>query len=303
MINELSIRNRNFSEKTKDNSKSLFNYNDEYDSIEQLSNKLTQLTYKSKKSNNNKKINLKIKIKNPHKLTKNSIRFRNGNGSEFYNVKNCYTNYNKFAPFISTCSSTKEIKKSFNTFLELNQNNILNDINDTFFIPIQQEYNLKRYDSFNLENKIYKLEKKCDSLKNLNEVSEQNSRNYKMENHKYKSFYIEKKFENNNILIEKKDIKISIDYMKKVINKLNEETKNYNINIKKYSNEILKMKNEIINLNTLIPQYINENNNYKGIIILLNKKLKELRKELIQIYEKKFKMGKNLQTLRNSFKK
>ena len=236
MINELSIRNRNFSEKIKDNSKSLFNYNDEYDSIEQLSNKLTQLTYQSKKSNNNKKINLKIKIKNPHKLTKNPIRLTNGNAKEFYNIKQYKNKNNKIAPFISTCSSTKEIKNSFNTLLDcnLNQKDIINDINDSIIIPIKQECELKRHNSSHLLNKVKTLEKKCNSLKDLNSITQKTNKNIKMESNRYKSFYIEKKFENNNISNEINEIKISIDYIQKTIDKVNIQTKNYNDIIEKY---------------------------------------------------------------------
>ena len=63
------------------------------------------------------------------------------------------------------------------------------------------------------------------------------------------------------------------------------------------------MKNEINNLNQFNNNLTNETKNYKTVIILLNKKLNELRKELIYIYEKKFKMGNNLLTVSTVFKK
>ena len=124
-----------------------------------------------------------------------------------------------------------------------------------------------------------------------------------MESNRYKSFYIEKKFENNNISNEINEIKISIDYIQKTINKINIQTKNYNDKIEKYKNDILLMKNDIITLNQLNSNLTNETSNYRSVILLLNKKLSELKKELIFIYEKKFKMGKNLLTVYTTFKK
>ena len=63
------------------------------------------------------------------------------------------------------------------------------------------------------------------------------------------------------------------------------------------------MKNEINNLKHYNSNLTNETKNYKTVIILLNKKLNELRKELIYIYEKKFKIGNNLLTVSTVFKK
>ena len=307
MINGFSFRQRGNSLKLKDNPKSLFNYYDEYNSMEQLSNKLSQLTYNDKniKSKIKNLKNLKIKIKNPHKLRKIPIRLRNGNGKEFYNIKQYKNKNNKIAPFISTCSSTKEIKNSFNTLLDcnLNQKDIINDINDSIIIPIKQECELKRHNSSHLLNKVKILEKKCNSLKDLNSITQKTNKNIKMESNRYKSFYIEKKFENNNISNEINEIKISIDYIQKTINKINIQTKNYNDKIEKYKNDILLMKNDIITLNQLNSNLTNETSNYRSVILLLNKKLSELKKELIFIYEKKFKMGKNLLTVYTTFKK
>ena len=171
MINGLSLRHRGNSFKLKSNSKSILNYYDEYNSMVQLSNKLSQLSYqkKSNKSKIKNLKNLKIKIKNPHKLTKIPIRLRNG--KEFYNIKQYKTknNNNKIVPFISTCSSTKDIKNTFNSLLDcnLNQKDIINNINDSIFTPIKQECDLKRYNSSDLMNKVKTLEKKCNSLKDL----------------------------------------------------------------------------------------------------------------------------------------
>ncbi len=309
MINGFSLRQRGNSLKIKDNTKSLLNYYDEYNSMVQLSNKLSQLSYqkKSNKSKIKNLKNLKIKIKNPHKLTKIPIRLRNGNGKELYNIKQYKTknNTNKIVPFISTCSSTKEIKNSFNTLFDcnLNQKDIINDINDSIFTPIKQECDLKRYNSSDLMNKVKTLEKKCNSLKDLNDITQKTNKNIKMESNRFKSFYIEKKYENENILSEINEIKISIDYIQKTIDKINIQTKKYNDKIEKYKNNILLMKNEINNLNQFNNNLTNETKNYKTVIILLNKKLNELRKELIYIYEKKYKMGNNLLTVSTVFKK
>ena len=152
-------------------------------------------------------------------------------------------------------------------------------------------------------NKVKTLEKKCNSLKDLNSITQNTNKNIKMESNRYKSFYIEKKFENNNISNEINEIKISIDYIQKTINKINIQTKNYNDKIEKYKNDILLMKNDIITLNQLNSNLTNETSNYRSVILLLNKKLSELKKELIFIYEKKFKMGKNLLTVYTTFKK
>jgi hypothetical protein len=309
MINGLSLRHRGNSFKLKSNSKSILNYYDEYNSMEELSNKLSQLSYhdKSNKSKNKniKNLKIKIKIKNPHKLTKIPIRLRNG--KEFYNIKQYKTknNNNKIVPFISTCSSTKDIKNTFNSLLDcnLNQKDIINNINDSIFTPIKKECELKRYNSTDLMKKVKSLEKKCNSLKDLNNISQKTSKNIKMESNRFKSFYIEKKYENVNILNEINDIKISIDNIQKTINKVNIQTKNYNDKFEKYKNDILLMRNNIFNLNQLNTNLTNETKNYKTVIFLLNKKLNELRKELIFIYEKKFKMGKSLLTVSRVFKK